>query len=247
MGTAEALIGALEEPPAPGVALASGLTFGLLPLVGRWYWLGGLSSSGGSLDWLRGILGDPPLSYAQLHAIQESLGPGPGDLLYMPYLAGSGAPRPDPSARGAFIGLAATHTRADMLRAVLEGAAYQLESIRRAGADLATPRAAEAGESRQTAAIAVAGGGARNRPWLQIKADVYGVPLDALADDEATLLGAALVAGVGCGVYRDAAEALARAARRPATRIEPDAGRHGRYAARYERDFIPWQRRLTSP
>jgi xylulokinase len=236
MGTAEALIGALGAPPEPGAALASGLTFGLLPLVERWYWLGGLSAAGGSLDWLRGILGDPPLSYAQLQALQESLGPEPGELLFLPYLAGSGAPRPSPAARGAFIGLAAAHTRADMLRAVLEGAAYQLESIRRAAAGLT---------GQPPATIAVAGGGARNRRWLQIKADIYGAPLDVLADDEATLLGAALVVGAGCGVYRDAAEALAVAARRPAARVEPDAGRHQIYAARFARDFAPWQRQLT--
>lgn len=238
MGTAEALIGALEAPPEPAAAMASGLTFGLLPLGGRWYWLGGLSSSGGSLDWLRGILGDPPLSYAELHALQESLGPQPGELLYLPYLAGSGAPLPAPAARGAFIGLSAAHTRADLLRAVLEGTAYQLESIRRAAAALT---------GAPPATIGVAGGGARNRRWLQIKADVYGAPLDALADDEATLLGAALVAGVGCGVYADAAEALAVAARRPAARVEPDAARHQLYAARFERDFAPWQRQLARP
>lgn len=236
MGTAEALLGALEAPPDPCAALASGLTFGLLPLGERWYWLGGLSASGGSLDWLRGILGDPPLSYTELHALQASLDPQPGELIYLPYLAGSGAPVPNPAARGAFIGLAAAHTRADLLRAVLEGTAFQLESIRRAATGLT---------GRPPATIAVAGGGARNRRWLQIKADIYGTPLDALSDDEATLLGAALVAGVGCGVYRDAAEALAMAARRPSARVEPDAGRQQIYAARFEHDFAPWQRQLT--
>ena len=238
MGTAEALLGALEQPPAPAAALTSGLTFGLLPLGGRWYWLGGLSASGGSLDWLRSILGDPPLSYAQLQALQESLGAEPGELLYLPYLAGSGAPLPSPAARGAVIGLAAGPTRADRLRAVLEGTAYQLESIRRAAAGLT---------GRPVDTIAVAGGGARNRRWLQIKADVYGAALDALDDDEATLLGAALVAGVGCGVYRDSAEALAVAANRPSTRVAPDLSRHARYAARFDRDFAPWQRQLTQP
>jgi xylulokinase len=238
MGTAEALIGALEAAPEPRAAMASGLTFGLLPLGERWYWLGGLSSAGGSLDWLRGLLGDPPLSYAQLHALQEALDPAPGEILYLPYLAGSGAPLPNPAARGAFIGLAAAHTRADMLRAVLEGTAYQLEAIRRAAAGLT---------GRPPRSITVAGGGARNRRWLQIKADIYGAPLDILADDEATLLGAALVAGAGCGVYAHPAEALAVAARRPSTRLAPDAGRHQIYAERFDRGFAPWQRQLSHP
>jgi len=238
MGTAEALLGALDQPPSPDAALASGLTFGLLPLVGRWYWLGGLSSSGGALEWLRGILGDPPLSYAGLQQLQESLGPEPGTLLFLPYLAGSGAPRPDPAARGAFLGLAANHTRADLVRAVLEGAAYQLEAIRQAAGALT--RGA-------LATIAVAGGGARNRRWLQIKADVFGLPLRALADDEATLLGAALIAGAGCGVYAGAAEALAVAAARPSVVVAPDPARHAVHAERFAQAFEPWQRRLTHP
>lgn len=236
MGTAEALLGALPGPPAPQAALASGLAFGLLPLVDRWYWLGGLPASGGARDWLRGILGDPPLSYAQLGALEETLPAGPGDLLFLPYLAGSGAPRPNAAARGAFIGLTAAHGRADLLRAVLEGAAYQIETIRRAAAELA---------GQAPAPIALAGGGARSPRWLQIKADVFGAPLDVLADAEAALLGAALVAGAGCGVYAGQAEALAVAARRPAARVDPDMARHRQYAARYERGFAPWQRLIT--
>jgi xylulokinase len=92
--------------------------------------------------------------------------------------------------------------------------------------------------------VVAAGGGARNRRWLQIKADVAGQPLRALATDEATLLGAALTAGAGCGVYRDATEAMAVAAALPATTIEPDMERHGRYAERFGQ-FQHWQRIIT--
>jgi xylulokinase len=236
MGTAEALLGASPPPSLDETARRSGLTFGLLPVTEGWYWLGGLSAAGGSLDWLRAMLADPPLGYDQLQAMQAALDPEPGELIYLPYLAGSGPPSPNPAARGAFIGLAAQHARADLLRAVLEGSAFQIETIRRSAAAV-TGQAADL--------VVAAGGGARNRRWLQIKADVAGLPLTALATDEATLLGAALTAGAGCGAYRDGAEALAVAAGLPAATIEPDMGRHRRYQERFER-FQHWQRLITS-
>jgi sugar (pentulose or hexulose) kinase len=236
MGTAEALLGASPAPALDEAARRSGLTFGLLPLTQGWYWLGGVSSSGGSVDWLRGLLGDPPIGYDELQAMQAALDPEPGDVLYLPYLTGSGAPMPNPAARGAFLGLAAHHTRADMLRAVLEGTAFQVESIRRSAAAVT---------GQQIAALVVAGGGARNRRWLQIKADLAGMPVVVMATDEATLSGAALIAGVGCGFYRDAAEALAVAAQQPATMVEPDPRRHALYAERFEH-YRRWQQLLTS-
>lgn len=237
MGTAEVLAGACAPGPLDARAGSSGLAFGIMPLTGAHYWLGGLSAAGGALDWLRGILATPPLSYADLATLQATLTPEPGELLFLPYLAGSGAPLPNPAARGAFIGLAAEHGRADLLKAVLEGTAYQLEAIR---------RAAESLNGTPPGSLAVTGGGTRNPRWLQIKADVYGVPLDVRAADEAALLGAVLIAGVGCGLYPDPATALACAAARPRERVEPDAARHRRYADLFDRHFLPWQGRLVS-
>lgn len=237
MGTAEVLAGPCAPGPLDARARRTGLAFGIMPLTGTRYWLGGLSSGGGALDWLRGILGTPPLSYAEFATLQATLAPEPGKLLFLPYLAGRGAPLPSPATRGAFIGLAAEHDRADLLKAVLEGTAYQLEAIRRATGSLI----GSAPES-----ITVTGGGTRNSRWVQIKADVYGVPLDVRAADETTLLGAALIAGVGCGLYPDAATALACAAARPAARVEPDVTRHRRYAELFAEHFLPWQWRFIS-
>lgn len=237
MGTAEVLVGALAPQPLGAAALRAGLTFGVMPLTGTYYWMGGLSSAGGALDWLRGILGDPPLSYPALAALQGTLTPEPGDLLFLPYLAGSGAPLPNPAARGAFIGLTADHDRAALLKAVLEGTAFQMEAIRRAAGAL---------NDGAIETLVVAGGGTRNPRWLQIKADVYGVPLDIGAADEAALLGAALIAGVGCGLYPDAATALAVAAARPRECVVPDTARQRRYAEKFVEEFLPWQGRLVA-
>jgi len=194
--------------------------------------MGGLSASGGSVEWLRAILDEPPLSYAELDALLEGASPGPTGILYFPYLSGSGSPHTDLLVRGAFTGLSATHGRSDLAKAVLEGTAYEVEFIR---------RAAETATGLAIRQITASGGGTRNRHWMQIKADVSGCRLEVLPMPEATLLGAALVAGLGCGVFADAAQAI-NAARQALVEIYlPDAGRHQGYIGFYERGYLHLQ------
>jgi xylulokinase len=235
MGTAEVLVGALAERPLGDKELASGLSYGCHVAPGHLYWLGGLSTSGGSVEWLRRILGDPPLSYEALEALLAEAGRRPGDILFFPYLAGSGSPHTDPATRAAFVGLAAGHGRSDLLKAVLEGAAYELEVIR---------RAAEGATGSPIDHFAAAGGGTRNRRWLQIKADVSNCRLEALATAEATLLGAAMLAGMGAGLYADAAAAVAAVARPPAGCYLPDGVNHRLYRRRFEEGYLELQEPL---
>lgn len=232
MGTAEALVGTIHARTLDERACRSGLTFGIMPFHDGLYWIGGCSASGGSLEWIGRMLNDPPLSYAQIEALEDGMDSAPGEIIYLPHLAGSGAPHHNPAARAAFFGLRAGHTRADMLKAVLEGTAMQMESIR---------RAAESLDGQPVRVITAAGGGTRNRRWLQIKADVYGAPIHIPATDEATLFGAALIAGIGCGAYRDAGEARAVAAAQPTTTVAPDMERHAMYTEFFEQ-FAKWQR-----
>ena len=232
MGTAEALIGGFEERSLEENELRSGLVYGCHVVKGRNYWMGGLSASGGSVEWLGAILDEPPLSYAELDALLEGASPGPTGILYFPYLSGSGSPHTDFLVRGAFTGLNAAHGQSDLAKAVLEGTAYEVEFIRRA-AEMATGSAIHQ--------IIASGGGTRNRHWMQIKADVSGCRLEVLPMPEATLLGAALVAGVGCGVFADAAQAI-DAARQVVVEIYlPDAGRHQGYIDLYERGYLHLQ------
>ncbi len=235
MGTAETLIGALPQGGLGEAAFASGLTFGRHVAGGRHYWLGGLSMSGGSVEWLRGILGEPPLTYEEVTHLLPEAPAAPGNLLYFPYLAGSSSPWPAPDLRGAFIGLGQQHGRADLLQAVLEGTAYQIEAIR---------RAAEPVSGTAIERIVVAGGGTHNRAWLQIKADVTGCEHLLLAAAEATLLGAALLAGVASGLFGDQQQALAAVADAPQTTITPRPQLHERYRQLYEEQFLAWQRPL---
>jgi xylulokinase len=232
MGTAETLLGALEARPLGEGELASGLSYGAHVVPGLAYWMGGLSASGGSIEWLRGVLRDPPLNYEDLEALLARHGDQPGEVLYFPYLSGSGAPHTDPQAPGAFVGLRASHQRADLIQAVLEGTAYELEFIRRAAEGVL-------GEPIRT--IHAAGGGTRNRRWLQIKADVSGCRFEALPVADATVLGAALVAGLGEGVFADAAQAWsALSAARP-TVYEPRLDAHARYRQLYEDGYLLFQ------
>lgn len=231
MGTAETLIGALPERQLTRADYDTGLMYGCHTARGHLYWMGGLSASGGSVEWLR-ALPPTPLTYADLEALLDSAPHTPSGLLYFPYLLGSGAPHAEASARGALIGLTAAHSLADLLQAVLEGAAYEIEFIRRAGAE-ATGQSIEQ--------LIAAGGGVHNRRWLQIEADVSNYRLEVLAQPEATLLGAALLAGLGCGLYAEEREALAAVAQAETETFLPDAGRHAVYRRLFEGGYLKLQ------
>jgi xylulokinase len=164
---------------------------------------GTMQAAGGSYQWFRNQLAPLEVeqarvrgvdSYEILDAEAEAVPPGAQNLLYLPYLMGERAPHWNPHARGAFIGLTITHTRAHMARAVLEGVAFNLriilDAFRRQGAQIAEMR--------------VVGGGAKGRLWRQIMADIYGLPvLRPRLLDEATSLGAAVAGGVGVGLFRE--------------------------------------------
>ncbi|MBK9122109.1 MAG: xylulokinase [Chloroflexi bacterium] len=131
-------------------------------------------------------------SYELINLEIEKIAPGAEGLFYLPYLLGERSPRWNPHARGGFVGLTIRHTRAHMLRAVLEGVTMNLRVI------LDAFRA----QGTHIDAMRVIGGGAAGRVWNQIMADVYGIPIHRLAIlEEATSMGAALVGGVGVGLY----------------------------------------------
>ncbi len=120
--------------------------------------------------------------------------PGSNSLFYLPYLLGERAPRWNPLARGGFVGLTMTHTRSDMVRAVLEGVsmnlAVNLDIFRTLGMKIDR--------------ISVIGGGARGDLWRRIMADIYEVEIQRPSYlEEATSIGAAIIAGVGAGIYKD--------------------------------------------
>lgn len=229
MGTAETLVGAFPERELHQSDYDSGLSFGRHALPGRMFWMGGHSSSGGSVEWLRSIIGDESLSYADMMTLLEQTVAGPTGIVYFPYLTGSGAPYSNPLAKAAFIGLSAKHGAGDLFKAVLEGNACQLELMR---------ERAEQISGRAIERMNVVGGGAKNGIWLQIKADVSGVELAVLNTGEATLLGAALSAAIGSGIYATHEEALRVVSRQVVNQYVPDPVRHAAYKRFYKESFM---------
>jgi len=164
---------------------------------------GTMQAAGASYQWTRDQLCQPEVAaaaalgispYELMNMQAQKSPPGANGLLYLPYLLGERSPRWNPRARGVFIGLTVRHTRADMIRAVLEGVTMNLRVILDAFRAQGTP----------IEAMRLIGGGARGRFWNQIMADIYGIPVHRLAIlEEATSMGAALAGGVGVGLYPD--------------------------------------------
>jgi xylulokinase len=188
---------------------------------------GTMQAAGASYGWVKEQLGGLEKvaaealgvsPYELLNLSAESSPLGAKGLLFLPYLLGERSPRWNPRARGAFIGLTVRHTRADMVRAVLEGVTLNLRVI----LDALT------GQGTSIEAVRLIGGGARGRLWNRLMADIYGLPVQRLKFlEEATSLGAALAGGIGVGLYRDFS--LAGAMNPVVETIEPDPGAHEAY------------------
>ena len=152
MGTAETLVGILPERKLGEKEFRTGMSHGKHVLPGRYFWMGGISSSGGSVEWMRKIIQDPPIAYEEMNRMLAEMERKPTGILYYPYLSGSGAPKPNPNMLSSFIGISVNHTRADMMRAVLEGTVYEFAAIR---------RAAEQASGQPINTITAVGGGAQ--------------------------------------------------------------------------------------
>jgi xylulokinase len=177
--------------------------------------------SGGSTLWLAGLLGVPQ---AEVFPRAQQAPPASGGVLFLPALSGSTAPRWNDRMRGGFLGLAMNHTSAHVARAVLEGCAYALRDIVERLDALGLGR----GEVR------IVGGGARDNLWASIKASVLGRPVRRVLTEEATAVGAAMVAGVGTGFFADFTAASVAVRLAPAA-IEPDPEASSAYADPYRR------------
>jgi len=184
---------------------------------GRYHLMAATLSAGGSLRWWRNLLGGA-MDYEELAAIAETVPVGAEGLFFLPYLSGERTPHLNPEARGAFIGLRAHHARAHLTRALMEGVVFSLrdglDAMRDLGVDVQRVRAT--------------GGGARSRAWRQMQADIFNLPVESMAADEGPVLGAALLAGVATGVYRDVQQACDRTVRIGEV-IEPDRDRAAKY------------------
>ncbi len=194
---------------------------------GMWYILGATLSAGLSLRWLRDTFsngGDEKADYLALSDAAAKGTPGAGGLLFLPYLSGERTPHLDPLARGAFIGLSYHHTRGDLARAVMEGVAFSMRETLHVALSISL--------NKPITSLVAAGGAMESPVWRQIMADILGLPLCQTALTETTGVGAALLAGVGVGMYENYADASAHTA--ITMRVtEPDARNAARYDALY--------------
>ncbi len=172
---------------------------------GLWLLQGGTVGGGGALKWLRDALdmqGDGR-AFDTLCEGAARVAPGSGGVVFLPYLSGERSPLWDPDARGCFFGLSFGTGRDHLARAVLEGVAFSLrhniETAMQAGANVGILHAM--------------GGAARSHVWTQIKADITARTIRVPLGDNATALGAAMLAGVGVGMWPDARSAAERCVR----------------------------------
>ena len=193
--------------------------------------MGVMLSAGGPLRWLRDSPGDLERSTAMLIACDPydlltseaaQVPAGSEGLIFLPYLTGERTPHPDPEARGAFVGLAVRHRKGHLVRSVLEGVSFglrdALELVRELGVPIEQVRAS--------------GGGARSHLWRQIQSDIFSTELVLVNVTEGAAYGAALLAGVGAGLFPTVDEAVAQTVR-VTERTVPDPDRVELYRRLY--------------
>ncbi|RRJ97731.1 xylulokinase [Opitutaceae bacterium TAV4] len=149
--------------------------------------------------------------------------PGARGVCFHPYLQGERSPYWDASLRASFTGLSLSHTKGDLVRAVMEGVAFSLRDCRRVLDDMNLP----------VNEIRLIGGGAKDALWAQIVCDVFGVPLVLPQNSDASA-GSAMLAGVGIGIFADERSAAARCVRVKG-RLTPDPERAAAYSSGFER------------
>lgn len=234
-GTAESLIAVFSELPELNMETFSGFNVGHHVLPELYYMQGGVDSSGISIEWFLEQFAQ--ISYDEMIAKARTSEVGAHGLFFVPHLRGGSPPVRAPYSRACFLGMRDYHTQADFLRSIHEGLCFEVAGI------LKSMEAVLGLEFKNIHAI---GGGSKNELWMEIKSTVTKKPIEIPAVQESTLLGAALLGGVGVGVYRDHYEA-AQATYRANFAYQPDAQLKDRYAQLYDtyQKILPMARQIS--
>lgn len=207
------------------------LILGYHVVPGKWLLQGGTTGGGGAMRWFEQEFGGyerlmeertKTSSLDQLGSLAEGVPAGSDGVIFLPYMAGERSPIWDPDAKGVFYGLDFNKTKGHFVRALMEGVAFSLKH----NIDIAAAAGAPVGELRAI------GGSANSRLWTQIKADVTGRPIAVPSSDTATTQGAAILAGVGVGLYKSFEEAVSRCVQLTRRQM-PDPDRHAAYQKNY--------------
>lgn len=238
-GTWETVIAPTAEPVLKDELRAAGITVQAHVARGMHTAWGG-NVAGEMVEWYRRQLAGVDAAaressdgsqWTGLMAEAAQSPPGARGAMFLPHMSAAACPVVDSRSLGVFAGLTPLATRGDLLRAIIEGLDYQFLDI--------VSAMETALEVRFEKLVAV-GGATRNAFWMQNKADVAGRPVEVPDIEEATPLGAAILAGIGVGVYRDEEEAFERVYR-PGAVYEPDRRLSEKYARWFEiyRELYP--------
>jgi xylulokinase len=199
---------------------------------GKWHLMGVTLAAAGSQKWYYDTFGPsraiekerPDLKkYKLLDAEAQKVKPGSEGLIFLPYLTGERTPYADAYARGVFFGMSYIHTQDHFVRAIMEGVAYSqldcLNLMRKLGIN--------------SEKIVLIGGGSRSKIWKEIICDTLESPIITLKNEEGPAFGAALLSGVGCGIYKSVEDAVNKAVK-PLSELTPDKANFKTYRKSYE-------------
>ena len=198
--------------------------------------------SGDVTEWYRRLMNDQraagsteDMGWQPLIELAEAAEPGSNGVIFIPHIFGSYGPRLNNLARGAFVGLSGPCGRAELTRSVFEGLSFQ---------SLHALEALISGIGTAPRRVVAMGGGVKNRFWVQNKADILGRELEIVTTPDVAPRGAAMIAGVGVGVFRDFRDAADRFAQ-PSTKVSPNLELTEFYRKLYQDVYLPVLDQLT--
>ncbi len=190
----------------------------------QWYLMGVMLSAGGSFQWLRDTLSaHGEIGFDQLTGLAGDVSAGSDGLIFLPYLSGERMPYDDPLARGGWIGLTQRHSLSHMVRSVMEGITFGLYDLLRIIRSL----------GMEIQSIYASGGASESKLWRQMLADIFEAEIVTTNATQGAAFGAAMLAGIGAGVFADAEEA-AEATIAVTGSTEPNQRIHAVYSSAFE-------------
>ena len=188
---------------------------------GKWHLMGCILTAASARKWwIEDILGESDYSASDESAAESADAP---DLIFLPYLSGERSPHNDVNIRGAFVGLSANTTKAQMSRAVMEGVAFALRDC------VETAKLGGISPSKTN----LCGGGAKSAVWSQMIADILGIPVSTLQTEQGPSMGGAILAMVGAGEYENVSVAAKKFVKIGKT-FMPNAEKRAKYEKKYE-------------
>lgn len=217
IGTSEQILMITDEPANNIANIKTNFNCVNYVVNDKYYLQGQVISSGVILDWFRKDIVQEEISTLLDEAEQSPI--GANGVMMLPHFRGKFVPGADPFSRGSFIGLTTSHTRGDVVRSILEGLCYESTVIIEKLQEIS---------GKKIERVHVVGGAVNSPFWMQLKADILGKQLICLRVPEEVTLGAAMLAGIGSGIYSSPADAIAQT-RPQQTIYEPDMERHRKY------------------